>query len=359
MTPRVLLARVAGPAARAGATLLVGFAFYAAAMDLGLSRGLVGAVASPAGLLLLLASGVLLLAGAAGALAAGAPGRAARALVRGGAGLALVALPLSLLLRDTRTPTLLEGEALEPRELPGAPLRLDRVALRPAGPHVLSMTVDAHARGEDGAPVTIGLFPPTAAGPWRVTVIRFGYAPGVEWRGPDGQLLGAGRIALGTFAHAEEEAALVQWTPETNVMMGAGTFPPRMEELVSARERGEHLFLRLEEATVAGVRRDLREADAYRWLSGGRLEDPVFFVQVIRGGHTVYAGRVEGGGGVQFDGGTVRIDRDVALWVDLLAVRDPFLPAVGVGLALLGLGASLGAGAAVRRRLRPAQPSSR
>jgi hypothetical protein len=320
--------------------LLVLFAFYAAALDLGTSRGLVGTVASPVGLALLLAAGALLAWRAARAARSDAPvtRRLARLLAGGGGALVLLALPASFATRDARSLTVGEGQAFEPGRLPGLPaVRFGEVSLAPEGPHLLSKTVSVEAAAEGDAPVRIGLFPPTAIGPWRLSVFRFGYAVGVTWLGTASELVQA-YVMLGTLPHAEEEAALVQWTPEPNVMMGAGTFPPRLEELVSPPGAGAHLFVRVDAATIAGARRDLRDPDAYRWLVDGRLEDPEYFVQVFREKEKVFEGKVRGGEAVRFPGGAVELERKVLLWVDLLAVRDPLLPWAAAGLALLGAG---------------------
>jgi hypothetical protein len=335
--------------------VLAAFAFYAAALDLGFARGFVMSVASPAGLVLLAAAGVLLGFGAY--QAARAPGplapRLARMLASGGAALALVAIPASLATRDTRQLQVGEGQELGPG--PGVPpLRFGNVALAPRGPHVLSKTVDVEVFPRGGRPLEVGLFPPHALGAWRATVTRFGYALGVHWAEAGGAPLAEGYVMLGTLPRREEDAALVTFTPTPNVMMGAGTFPPALEDLLSPEHADAHLFLRLDEATIAGERRDLRDPDAYRWLVDGRLEDPVVFAQVFRGEEKVFEGKVRAGDAVTFAGGSLALERDVLLWVDLLAVRDPFLAWAVAGLGLLAAGlllrVALAAGALVARR---------
>jgi hypothetical protein len=351
MTGGSVRALLAGAPRLAGRLLAV-FAFYAAVGQLGLSFGLVRVVASTPGLVLLGAAGALLLLGAAETVTSARPRReaVARAILLGGAGLALAGTPASLVLRDTVTLTVLEGESLGPRDLPGLPeLLLGEVTVLPHGPHLLSKTVSLEARRADGAPVRIGLFPPTAIGPWRLSVYRYGFAPAIEWIGADGALRGSGRILLGTIPHAEEEASLVTWSPETNVMMGAGTFPPKLEELVAGGD--EHVFLQLEEATIAGHRRDLRDPDAYRWLADGRLVDPVFHLQVFRERTSVFEGRLAAGAAVQFDGGVIAIAPDVAFFVELLATRDPWLTAAAGGLGLCAIGLALVTRNTVTRRL--------
>jgi hypothetical protein len=332
------------------ARVLALFAFYAAALDLGAAIGLVGAVASPPGMALLAAAALLLAwDGFRAARAAGSPAlRVARALLRGGLALALAALVASLAGRDAAGLAVTEGEELPAGALPGLPpVRFGEATLLPRGPHVLSKTVAIEAAVPGEPPVSIGLFPPASLGDRRVSIMRYGFAPGVVWRGPGGALVGEGFVKLGTLRHREEDAALVSWTPEVNVMMGAGTYPPRIEDLVTDPASGDHLFLRLEEATVAGARRDFREPDAHLWMSDGRPEDAVFLVQAFRAKEKVFEGRVRAGESVEFPGGGVAIEPEVALWVELVAARDPFLPLAGAGLALVAAGALLRAAIAL------------
>lgn len=332
-----------------GPRALALFAFYALALDLGRSSGLIGAFASPAGALLLVAAGILFGASAVRAARAPAPPalRGARVLLRAGAALALVALPVSFATRETRSVAAGEGEPFA--EGPGIPaLRFGEVTLAPHGPHVLSKTVEIEAVPQDGgAPIRIGLFPPTPVGAWRMSIVRFGYAPGITWLAANGAPLARGHVKLGTLEHTEAEAALVQWTPEPNVMMGAGTYPPKLEDLVSPPGTGAHLFLRLDEATIGGARRDLRDPDAHRWLADGRLEAPVFSAAVLRGGEKLFEGRIRAGESVRFAGGALHVSPDVLLWVDLLAVRDPWMPVVGLGWLLVLVGAVARAGVAL------------
>lgn len=329
--------------------LLVAFAIYAGALDLGWSVGLIGAVASVTGLLLLGGAGLLLAVRAV--RAARTPGpvapRLARALLAAGGALFLVGLPASFATRDTVGFAVAEGERFEPGRLRGAPaLRFGEVRVAPRGPGILSKTISIDALPPSGEPVAIGLFPPAALAGWRLSVVRYGYTLGVTWRG-DRERPYQALVKLGTLAPGEEEAALVQWTPEPNVMMGAGTFPPKLEDLLPAGA-DRHLFLRLEEATIAGARRDLRDPDAYKWLVDGPLEEVVVFAQAFRGRQKVWEGRIPAGGAAELDGGAVAIAPRVGFWVDLLAVRDPLLPWAGAGLALLAAGAALRAALAVR-----------
>ncbi len=343
--------------------LLAVFVLYAAALDLAAGRGFVAAVASPVGIGLLLGAGVL---AAWRAWADGRrPGpwlpRTARALSWGGAALALLATPASFALRDTRGFAVGEGEEIGPG--PGFPrVRFGEVRLAPRGPHLLSKTVSVEAFPEGGEPLELGLFPPRAVGGWRASVVRFGYAVGIVWLGEGGRPIAEGFVKLGTLPRTEEDAALVEWTPEPNVMMGAGTFPPKLEDLVSPPGANAHLFLRLEEATIAGARRDLRDPDAHRWLVDGRLEAPVLYAEVFRGKEKVWEGRLRGGEAARFAGGALGLEREVLLWVDLLATRDPFLPWAGAGLLLLAAGAPLRAAIAVAglaRRARRGSPGHR
>jgi len=340
------------------ASLLVLLAFYAAILDLGRGVGFVGAVVSPFGLVLLVGAGLLLALRAVRVVRAPGPRplRAARALLAGGGALVLVASPASLLLRDVDVLTVGEGEEIRGERHPDLPpLRFGRVTVAPRGPHVLSKTVSIQVEAPGEPPTSIGLFPPTPLAGWRFSVMRYGYAAGIHWLGPGGTLIQTAFVELGTLTHREEDAALVTWAPETNVMMGAGTFPPKLEELVSQPGSGAHVFLRLDEATIAGSRRDLRDPDAYRWLADGRLEHAVFFVQAFRGKEKVFEGRMRAGEAVRFPGGALELAPDVLMWVELLATRDPWLPWVGGGLALLALGLVLRvalAAASLARRAR-------
>jgi hypothetical protein len=335
--------------------VLVALALYVAALDLAAGWGLVRALATPPALALVGVAGVLLALSAIRAARAPAPPalRAARALLRLGAALAVLGLPASLFARDARAVSAGEGEEIPPQT--GLPaLRFGEVTLAPRGPHVLSKTVEIEALADGEEPVRIGLFPPTAFAGGRASVLRFGYAPGFALRAADGTEIASGRVKLGTLPQTAEEASLVSWTPETNLMMGAGTFPPRLEDLVSPARSDVHVFLRMVEAKLGGVPRDLGDPDAHRWMLDGRPEDAVFLVQVFRGRERVFDGRVRAGGAIAFPGGTLAIAPDVLLWVDLLLVRDPWLLVAACGLALLAAGALLRAGIALARgRPRP------
>jgi hypothetical protein len=355
--PTAALAALGARATAFGRGALVAFAFYTAALELGRGAGLIEAITSFPGLLLLAAGGLGLLAGAAGALASGpTASRVVAAAIRGGAALAVLAVPASLLLRDTRQRVVVEGETIPPGELPGlSGVGFGAVRIAPRGPHLLSKTVQLEARQGGGAPVTVGTFPPARVGPWALSVFRFGYAPAIRWTAPDGRASG-GLVPLGTMPNDEEEASLVEWSPEPNVMMGAGTFPPKREDLVPVGA-GCHVFLRIAEARVGGVVRDLRAPEAYRWLADGRLEDVAFDVLVLRGRERVFSGTVRAGARVETPIGTLELAPDVAIWVELLATRDPFLPWAVAGLALLALGLCVRLAGVVRCVVRGGPPA--
>jgi hypothetical protein len=326
-----------------GGLALVAFALGAHfAADWSLPR----LVASAPGIALGAAEALLLAASAAAALldlAAPALGRAARALVRVGLALLLAGVPGSLLLRAERTFTVGEGEELGPDALPGAgALRFGEVSLAPRGEGpLLSKTVSIAAQREGGARFRVGLWPPAIVGPWRLTVLRFGYAPPISWTGEGGVALADGYAMLGTFPSTEEDARLVEWTPTPNLMMGVGYFPPALEDLLTPPRSEAHLFLRAEEATLGGARRDLRDPEAYRWLLDGRLEDPVWLVQVFRGKEKRWEGRLRAGEEARFPGGALRIGRDTGLWVEVQAVRDAWGWAIPAGAAAIALGVAL------------------
>lgn len=340
---------------------LVALAFWVVARELATGSGLVDAATSFPALVLLGAAGLLFAGSAVRAARTEAPAalRAARVLLRAGAALLVVALPASLATRASTTLEAGEGERFPAGD--GLPaLAFGRVTLAPRGPGLLSKTVDVEVtEAGAAAPVHVGLFPPATLGERIVSVLRFGYAPGVTLLGPDGAPIAAARVPLGTLDQTEETASLVRWTPETNLMMGAGTFPPRLEDLWSPPGTGLHVFLRMVRATLGGTPRDLTDPDAYRWLVDGRPEQAAFLVQVFRGRERVFDGTVPAGETAAFPGGSVALAPDVLLWVDLLATRDPWRPAVAAALAALAAGALLGAGyasaariASIRRRRR-------
>lgn len=346
-----------------GGRVLAVLAFYVAALDLARGEGLVGAVASPPGIALL-ALAAALFAWSAVRLLRGrdvpAPRRAARALAAAGAALVLVAVPASLVLRDVRTVSVGEGEDL-PAEGGLPAVHVGEIRLAPRGPHLLSKTVDVELQPENEDPVTVGLLPPTSVAGRRWSVFRFGYAPGFSLVDDRGRTVAAGFVKLGTLPQTEEDARLVQWTPETNLMMGAGTFPPRLEDLVSPPGSGWHVFLRVVRARLGSATRDLTEPDAYRWLLDGHPEQPVFFAQVFRGRERVFDGLVRGGETVRFAGGSLALAPELRLWVDLVATRDPWMPVAVAGLGMLAAGAALSAALALRRvtrrRRAPAPPA--
>jgi hypothetical protein len=302
-------------------------------------------VASAPGMALGAAEALLLAASAAAALLDRSPAplsRAARALVRAGLALLLAGVPGSLFGRAERTFTVGEGEELGPDVLPGAgALRFGEVSLAPRGEGpLLSKTVSIAAQREGGEPFRIGLWPPAIAGPWRLTVLRFGYAPPVSWTG-GGATLADGYAMLGTFPRTEEDARLVEWAPAPSLMMGVGYYPPALEDLLTPPRSGAHLFLRAEEASLGGARRDLRDPEAHRWLLDGRLEAPVWFVEVFRGREKQWEGRLRAGEEARFPGGAVRIGRDTGLWVEIQAVRDAWGWAILAGAAAIALGVAL------------------
>lgn len=353
---RATLVALAGPAGRWWPRLAGLFVLWAVAHELATGSGFVAAVAGPPGLLLLVLAGLAALVAAAGAPFAergSATGRAARALSLAGTGLLLLSPPLSLATRDMRMLRVGEGQELPPGALPGLPaVRVGELHLAPRGPHLLSKTVEVPLLTPGGDEVRVGLFPPARLAGWRLAVFQFGYAPALEWYGPDGRPVAEGFMMLGTFPRTEEEARLVEWLPEPNVMMGVGTFPPKVEDLITPPGSDRHLHVRLVEATIAGRRRPLADPEAYKYSMDGRPSDPVLYLQVFEGTERRFEGTIAGGGGAEFPGGSVRAAREVLLWADLQAVRDPFVELFLGGGVLLSGGAVVGLAAAARRLAR-------
>jgi len=343
---RAMAASVLEAAFRWAARLALSFVVYLFAMGFAAGWGLPQVAASPAGAALALGAAGLLVVSAAAPLLVPGPftRRLGSALLRAGLALALVAPAASLALRRDFNRLAGEGQELGPGEVPGLPpMRFGEVRVAPQGTNPLlskSVTIEAFLRGE-AEPVRIGLYPPTFAGGWRFSVLKYGYGPAVRWTAPGGRPLVEGYLPLGTLPRGEEESRLVAWSPEPNVMMGVGTFPPRTEDLVSPPGTGMHLFLRIDEATVGGARRDLRGPDAWKFLLDGRIEHPLYFVQAFRGREKVFEGRVAAGGSADVAGGRLTLPDEVAMWVELVAVWDPWIYLGLAGVAALAAGSAL------------------
>lgn len=353
---RDTLAALSAPAWRWAPRLAGLFVLWAVAHELATGAGFVAAVVRPPGSLLLVAAGAAALAAGLGAPFAArgtAPGRLARALALCGFGLLLLAPPLSLVTRETQMLRVGEGQELPAGALPGLPpLRVGDLALAPTGPHVLSKTVEVPLLTADGEEVRVGLFPPARLAGWRLTVFQFGYAPAVQWFGGDGRPIAEGFIMLGTMPRTEEEARLVEWLPAPNVMMGVGTFPPKVEDLVTPPGSRWHLHLRLQEATIAGARRKLADPEAYRYVMDGRPSDATLFVEAFEGSERRYSGMIAGGSGAEFPGGRIYVAPQLALWAEIQAVRDPFVELFLIGGIALAGGALIGGASFVASRLR-------
>ena len=354
MTAGSPAARALAAAPRWAGRLLAVLVAYAVGAQIALGWGIPEIAARTAGTALGLAASALLLASAAAALADPAPPlreRLSLALLRCGAGLLLLGLPASVLWRTTEHLQVAEGQELEAGALPGLPrLRIGAVRLAPKGEIPLlskAVTVEAHS---GGSALEIKLWPPALVSGWRLAVQRFGYAPEVQWRDGRGTPLADGWALIGTFPRSDADAALVRWTPPPNLMMGVGLYPPDLEDLLTPPGSPYHLFLRLDEATLAGARRNLRDPEAHRWLADGRPESPVWFVQVFRGREKLFEGQLPAGGEARFAGGAIRLGPDLALWAEVQAVRDPWLwVAVAGAIAALAGGVLVAAGMLRRR----------
>lgn len=318
------------------------FAFWAIGIELATRQGFIATVMSPPGGVILVIAGLtMLLAGAAEPFSGRGTGarRACRAMAFAGAGILLLSPPVSLATRETRMIEVGEGQELPPGVLRGLPaFRVGQFTLAPSGPFPLSKTVEVPLQTSDGEEVRVGLFPPTLLRGWRLAVFQFGYAPAVEWYGTDGRLIAEGFMMLGTFSRTEEEARLVEWLPASNVMMGVGTFPPKVEDLLTPPGSNWHLHLRLQEATLAGRRRTLADPESYKYMTDGRPSDPTLFIEVFEGKERRFAGTIAGGSGAEFRGGRVHNSREIRLWANLQAVRDPFVEIFLAGGLLLSCG---------------------
>jgi hypothetical protein len=355
---RDTLSALSAPGRRWAPRLAGLFVLWAVGHELATGAGFVAAVARPPGSVLLVLAGLAAIAAAVAEPFTGrgtVGGRLSRALALAGAGLLLLAPPLSLVTRETRMLRVGEGQELPPDPGTGLPaLRVGRFTLAPRGPVLLSKTVEIPLLTADGEEVRVGLFPPARLAGWRLAVFQFGYAPAVEWYGADGRPIAEGFMMLGTFPRTEEEARLVEWLPQPNVMMGVGTFPPKVEDLLTPPGSRLHLHLRLQDATIAGARRKLADPEAYRYVMDGRPSDASLFVEVFEGTERRYAGTIASGSGAEFPGGRLFVAPELALWADIQAVRDPFVELflAGGGALLASALMGLGAFAVVRVRHR-------
>jgi hypothetical protein len=320
-------------------------AAYAVAMELGAGWGLPQVALSPVGVGL----GVLLvLALAAGALAAlldvqaPAGARWPAALVRGGLALLLLGLPLSLVGRTERVIPVAEDDLGQVAGLPGLSIRrFGQVQIAPAGENfLLSKAISIELEREDGSRHRVGLWPPTLLGAWRLAVLRYGFAPGIDWRDERGAVIAQGFQLLGTLPRTPAEEALVSWTPEPNVMLGVGLYPPRVEDLLTPTGSEAHLFLRLQRAALGGVPRTVADPSAYRWLADGRAAEPEWHAEVFAGSRRLFAGAVQPGVPVRYPDGSLLIVPKLRYWVELQAIWDPFLYLAAAGAGLLLVGAS-------------------
>lgn len=330
-------------APRAAAALASLLAAYALTMEIAAGWGLPRVLLSWPSVLLGLALVATLAAGAAAPFldpAEPAARRWAAALTRGGLALLLAGAPLSLVARTERVFEAAEGDAGPPEAVPTLPVRrFGAVRVAPRGDNpVLSKSISVAVELADGSTSTVGLWPPTRLGAWRLSVLRYGFAPGVDWRDQAGDPVAQGHFLLGTLPRTAAETALVTWTPEPNVMLGVGLYPPRVEDLVRGNRPGRHLFLRLQSAVLAGTRRAVADPSAHRWLADGRAESPEWFAQVLENGAAVWSGTLRPGERVSFPGGSLLLVPELRLWVELQAVRDPF----GYAAALGALAAAAG-----------------
>lgn len=327
MIVRERAARLLASSGRGAAALAGAFLAYTIASMVAGDRSFPEAALSLPGMALGLGLVLLLLASAAAALLdRGAPpaARIARLLLRAGLALVLVGVPASIVTRESHLLQVSEHQEAGPELAPGlGALRFGSITVAPRSDRwLLSKTISIEAARPGEEPFEIGLWPPAGLGAWRLTVLRYGFAPEIDWRDGAGRPLAEGFALIGTFPSTEAEARLVRWTPEPRLMLGVGFFPPKLEDLLSPPGTRHHLFLRLDEAVLSGARRDLRDPEAYRWLADGRAVDPVWAVEVFRGAERLHAARLRAGESARFEGGRIRIG-ETALWVEIQAVWDP------------------------------------
>lgn len=267
----------------------------------------------------------------------------ARGLVWLGIAMLLLGVPRSISEKERKVFRVAEFQGRDPNFLKGlSEIDFGRVTLASKGDNVLlSKKVDVEARVsmlEGYKLFHIKLFPVTRIGQWRLTVNQYGYAPFLEWMGPDGKPVVNSWIMLGSFPRQYGDSKLVDWIPPINLMLGVGYYPPARDDIFSIPGNPHRVYIRMEEATIKGVRRNLTDPEAHRFLSDGKPENPRYLIEIFKGNKRVLKKHLNAGEVARFPGGELRLSNNVLLWAEIQADRNPWIMAVGVGLYTLTAG---------------------
>lgn len=257
--------------------------------------------------------------------------------------LLLSAIPRSVTGKGTQVFKVGEGQLLKANYLEGlSELQFGDITLESKGYNILlSRKVDvktAVSTLTGDKDLHIGLFPATRIGPWRLTINKFGYAPFLEWMDENGNPVINNWVMMGTFPRRETDVDLVDWIPIVNLMLGVGYYPPARDDIFSQVGTPYRVYVRIEEATINGVVRDMTDPDAHVFLTDGKIEKPKYFVKVFKDKDVVFEKHLNSGEMAVFPGGQVRLSDNILLWVEIQAQKNPWLTFVKAGLYFILIG---------------------
>lgn len=328
------------------------FLVYSLVMNIAGGMNLPMIMLSKAGLFLSGAVSALMLVSAATfAVSARRGGRlraAARIFLWAGGAMVIVAIPRSINDEGKKVFKANEFQIIPANYLEGlSELSFGRVALRSKGSNALlskSVSIDAKAAMLDGDRMfRIGLFPSTHIGPWRLTVNRFGYAPYLEWKDPKGNSVIDNWIMIGAAPRMIDDMGLIEWVPSINLMLGVGFYPPVRDDVFGQMENPHRVYVRLQEATIAGKRRDMTDPEAHAFLCDGRPENPMYLVRIFKEEKKIYDKKIKAGEKIVFPGGSIRLSSNVMLWVEIQAQKNNWLKLVMPGFMLMIISMALAA----------------
>ncbi len=243
--------------------------------------------------------------------------------------LALGGLLLSVNTRQSYERMLCEGQTLR---LHGLSLTLRGVTVHEnPGGVFLSKSVQARLES-NGAHTTIHLFPPKKISGFFTQTTGFGFAPHVDIRNAEGNVLFSGYVLLGSFSERKTEALLPAKQKAPQVMMGVGYFPPKIEGAFKLPGSPVHFYVKIVSGNIKGKRYAFKGADYYVPLMKGRLESPQYYLGIFNGKKTLYLGPAETNRKIPFKGGTITLSEKLRYIVGIKVAHD-----YGINVLLTGL----------------------
>lgn len=328
------------------------FLIYSLVMNIAGGMNLPMIMMSKAGLFFSGCVSILMLVSAgAFALSARAGGRiraAARVFLWVGAAMVIAAIPRSISDEGKKVFKANEFQTTQSNHLEGlSELRFGRVTLRSRGSNALlskSVEIDTKVTMLDGDRMhRVGLFPATRVGPWRLTVNKFGYAPYMEWMDAKGNPVIDNWIMIGAAPRMIDDMGVIEWAPTVNLMLGVGFYPPLMDDVFGRMDNPYRVYVRLQEATIAGKRRDMTDPEAHVFLCDGRPESPIYLVRIFKEEKKIYDKKIKAGEKIVFPGGSLRLSSNVMLWVEIQAQKNNWLMPVMPGFMFMIISLALAA----------------